>query len=120
MQVFADADYASVAADRKSVSGGLVMCGGACVSLFSRTKKCVTPSTTEAEYVTLVDVVKEVLLFRKVWRFMLHAVGMPCIPVFDNHELQLYAHRRTAPLPQGTNMQERYIDYACTLPLSAC
>ena len=27
LQVFADADYASVAADRRSVSGGLVMCG---------------------------------------------------------------------------------------------
>ena len=32
LQAFADADYASVAADRRSVSGGLVMCGGACVS----------------------------------------------------------------------------------------
>ncbi|CAB1098478.1 unnamed protein product [Ectocarpus sp. CCAP 1310/34] len=28
MEVFADADYASKAADRRSVSGGLVMCGG--------------------------------------------------------------------------------------------
>ena len=34
MQVFADADYASKATDRRSVSGGLVMCGGACVQWF--------------------------------------------------------------------------------------
>ena len=40
-----------------SVSGGLVMRGGACVSWFSRTQKRVTLSTTEAEYVALADVV---------------------------------------------------------------
>ena len=42
LQVFADADYASKAADRRLVSGGLVMCGGACVSWFSRTQKYAT------------------------------------------------------------------------------
>ncbi|CAB1115707.1 unnamed protein product [Ectocarpus sp. CCAP 1310/34] len=44
MQVFVDADYASKAADRRSVSKGLVMCGGGCVTWFSRTQKCVTLS----------------------------------------------------------------------------
>ena len=77
MQVFADADYASKAADRRSVSGGLVMCGGACVSWFSRTEKIVTLSTTEAGYVAIADVMKEVLFPRQVWRFMLPDVGMP-------------------------------------------
>ena len=57
LQVFVDADYASKAADRMSVSGGLVMRGGACVSWFSRTQKRVTLSTTAAEYVALADVV---------------------------------------------------------------
>ena len=57
LQVFADADYASVAADRRSVSAGLMMCGGGCVSWFSRTHKCVTLSTTEAECVALADVI---------------------------------------------------------------
>ena len=70
MQVFADADYATVTAGRRSVSGGLMMCGGACVSLFSTTQKRVTISTTEAEYVALADVMKEVLFLRQVWRFM--------------------------------------------------
>ena len=58
--VFADADYSSVAAFRRSVSARLVMCGSGCVSWFSRTQKCVTLSTTEAEYVALADVIKEV------------------------------------------------------------
>ena len=62
------------------------MCGGACVSWFSRTQKCVTLSTTEAEYVALADVIKEVLFLRQVWRFMLPDVGMPCIPVFEDNQ----------------------------------
>ena len=70
MQVFADADYATMTADMRSVSGGLMMCGGACVSWFSTTQKCVTLSTTEAEYVALADVMKEVLFLRQVYRFM--------------------------------------------------
>ena len=77
MHVFTDDDYACKAADRRSVSGGLVMCGGACVSWFSRTEKIVTLSTTEAGYVAIADVMKEVLFPRQVWRFMLPDVGMP-------------------------------------------
>ena len=39
-EVYVDSDYASRATDRKSVSGGVVMCAGGCVSFFSRTQKC--------------------------------------------------------------------------------
>ena len=37
LEDFADADYASRATDRGSVSGGAIMCAGACVCWFSRT-----------------------------------------------------------------------------------
>ena len=49
LEVFADADYASKATDRRSVSGGLIMWGGASVCWFYRTQKCATLSTSEAE-----------------------------------------------------------------------
>ena len=85
LQAFADADYASVAADRRPVSGVLAMCGGACVSWFSRTQ-CVTLSSTEgAEYVALADVMQESLFLTQIWRFMLPAAGMPCMPVFEGN-----------------------------------
>ena len=71
LEVFADADYASKATDRRSVSGGLIMCGGASVSWFSRTQKCVTFLTSEAEYVAREDPVKELLFLRQIWRFMM-------------------------------------------------
>ena len=49
LEVFADADYASKATERRSVSGALIMCEGASVCWFSRTQKYVTLSTSEAE-----------------------------------------------------------------------
>ena len=42
IEVFADADYASEATDRRSVSGGVTMCGGACIGFPGR--KRVPPS----------------------------------------------------------------------------
>ena len=63
LEVFADSDFASKATDRRSVSGGIVMCGGAAVSWFSRTQKCVTLSTSEAEYVAMADSIKEALFY---------------------------------------------------------
>ena len=81
------------------------MCGGGCVSWFSRTQKCVTLSTTEAEYVALAEVVKEVLFLRKVWRFMLPEVGMPCIPVFEDNEGAIQLAKN--PI---TNSNSKHID----------
>ena len=73
LDTFADADYASKVTDRKSVSGGAIMCGGACVCWFSRTQKYVTLSTSEAEYVALGDAVKDLLFLRQVSYMAFHA-----------------------------------------------
>lgn len=91
---FADADYASKAADRRSVSGGVVMCAGGPILWYSKTQKCVTLSTTQAEYVAMSDVGKEILFLRQVWRFMLPKAGMPCIPLFEDNEgaIQIAKH----------------------------
>ena len=86
LEVLADADYASKATDRRSVSGGFIMCGGASVCWFSGTQKCVTLSTSEADYVALGDAVKELSFLRQVWRFMLPSKVMPCFPVFEDNQ----------------------------------
>ena len=67
--------------------------------------KCVTLSTTEAEYVALADVLKEVLFLRQLWRVMVPQAGMPCIPVFEDYQgaLQL-AHN------PNTNSNSKHID----------
>ena len=62
------------------------MCGGACVCWFSRTQKCVTLSTSEAEYVAHGDAVKELLFLRQVWHFMSPGKGMPCFSIFEDNQ----------------------------------
>ena len=61
IETYIDADYAHKVEDRRSVSGVAVCCGGTLVSWFSRTQKCVTLSTTEAEYIAMDDAVKEAI-----------------------------------------------------------
>lgn len=62
------------------------MCAGASVCWFSRTQKCVTLSTTEAEYVALADTIKEAMFLRYVWCFIFPGLGAPCITVFEDNE----------------------------------
>ncbi|CAN0575867.1 unnamed protein product [Ectocarpus sp. 12 AP-2014] len=66
----ADADYANCVISRFSVPGGVVMFGGACVSWWSNMQKTVALSTTEAEFVSLCDVAKEVMFLQQVQYFM--------------------------------------------------
>ena len=54
----------------KPLTGGQYLVGLLCVRgrvcWFSRTQKCVTLSTTEAEYVALADTIKEAVFMRYV------------------------------------------------------
>ena len=67
------------------------MCRGS-VSWHSKTQKCVTLSTTQAEYVAMSD--KEILFLRQVWFFMLPKARMPCIAMYDDNEgaIQIAKH----------------------------
>lgn len=86
LETYVDADYAHKADDRRSVSGVAVCCGGTLVSWFSRTQKCVTLSTTEAEYVAMADGVKEALYVRGVLVFLMPSLGSPSIGVFEDNK----------------------------------
>ena len=55
VSVYVGADFAEKDNDRRAVSGAVVMCGGFCVCWKSTTQRCVTSSTTEAEYVACGD-----------------------------------------------------------------
>ena len=54
--VYVDADFASKATDRRSVSGAMVFVAKMLVVWVSRTQKCVSQSTSEAEYLAMGDV----------------------------------------------------------------
>ncbi|CAB1116630.1 unnamed protein product [Ectocarpus sp. CCAP 1310/34] len=73
--------------DEKRIEGGAI-------AWFSKTQKCVTLSTTQAEYVAMADMGKEILFLRQVWRFMLPKELRPCIPLYEDNEgaIQIAKH----------------------------
>ena len=68
-----------------SVSGGVVMCAVGPVSWHSKTQKCVILSTTQAEYVAMSDMGKDILFLRQVRCFMLPKARMPCIAMYGDN-----------------------------------
>ena len=67
LSLFADADYADICDDRRSVSGALVMLEYTEVSASSTTQHhCVTLSTSEVEYVAMAHGAKVALAIRAV------------------------------------------------------
>ena len=56
------------------------------MSWFSRTQKCVTLSTTEAEYVAMANGVKEALYVRGVLVFLMPSLGSPSNKLFEDNK----------------------------------
>ena len=107
--MFAGADYtASRATDRRYVSGGAIMCAGACVCWFTRKQKCVPLSTSKAEHVALGDALKELLFLRQVWRFMIPGKGMPCFPVFEDNQGALQLSKNPVSNSNSKHIDVRY------------
>ena len=102
---FADADYASRSADRRSVSGRVVMCAGGPVSWHSKTQNCVTLSTTQAEYVAMSDMRKEILFLRQGWCFMQPEAKMPCITMHEDNDGAIQIAKHT-----NLNLNLKHID----------
>ena len=76
VEAYCDADFAN-GEDRKSISGFAVMVGGCCISARSRKQTIVALSTAEAEYISLSDVVKELLWYSE----LLEELGSPLSPI---------------------------------------
>ena len=62
---YTDADMAGDLDSRKSTSGYMMTFAGGAVSWQSRLQKCVALSTTEAEYIAVVEASKELLWMKK-------------------------------------------------------
>lgn len=68
LTAYSDADWAEDPTDRKSTTGYVTLCQGGAISWTSRKQQTVANSTTEAEYLALSSVVKEVIWIRKLAR----------------------------------------------------
>ena len=84
--VYVDADFARKATDRRSVSGALVFVAGMLVVWISRTQKCVSQSTSEAEYLAMGDGVKEALFVNGLLQFLRPSGEPRKIEVLEDNE----------------------------------
>ena len=84
LTAYNDADYADKSNDRRSVSGTVISLGGAAVSWASRTQRCVTLSTAEAEYLALGEGVKEALFTGAVLSFIFPELSGSCVRLFED------------------------------------
>ena len=92
LSVYADADYAVVSNDRRSVSVVAVKLGDTAIGWKSSTQKCETTASCEAEYVALCDVSKEALFTRAVLVFLqLELSGMRVDIFYDNEGAKVIA-----------------------------
>ena len=73
LELYVISDFASRDTNRRSVSGGVMMCSGACVSFYFifRTQKSVTLSSSEAGYAPLAAGIKETICFTVYLEFYL-------------------------------------------------
>ena len=61
---YSDADFATDSADRKSITGMVLMINGVATTFESFKQPCVSRSTSKAEYIGMSDVAKRVLWAR--------------------------------------------------------
>ena len=70
LSAYADSSYAPRETNRKSISGRIVTYGMTAIAWFSRMQKCVSLSSTESEYISLSDTIRETLFARGVLNFI--------------------------------------------------
>ena len=81
---YVDSNYASDWDTRKSVTGYVVYINGNIVAWKSKSQKCVTLSSTEAEYVALSQCVSEVIYVKQVLESIMMVVELPIKIYKDN------------------------------------
>ena len=86
MRAFADADHATCPDTRRSVSGGAVFLGGGAISWFSRGQAITAEGTSEAEYVALSEVAKEVLFLRQVQAFIMPTLESYPVDIMEDNQ----------------------------------
>lgn len=97
---YTDADWGNDISDRKSYTGFVIKLGNSVVSWEARKQRCVALSSTEAEYLAIGDVTKELCFIRN---FLMEILDKHLdIVIFNDnqsaHKLLLakeYSHRRT-------------------------
>ena len=86
LSLFTDADYADKCNNRRSVSGVAVMLGNTAMSASSTTQHCMTPFTSEAEYVAMAHGAKTALAITAVLGFVQPHLSGRAIDMNEDNE----------------------------------
>ena len=108
LEVYSDSDFASRETSRRSVSGVVVMCAGACVSFLSRTQQCVTLSSCEAEYVAMALGFKEGIFLRFLWQFFFPFRPMVRTFVYEDNVGAVHLATYPATTPNSKHIDIRH------------
>ena len=81
---YVDSDFAGDAYNRKSVTGWAIYIGDCLIGWGSRAQKLVTISSTEAEYVAISEVCKEILHVKSIFEFIDVEINYPIVVYCDN------------------------------------
>ena len=101
METYTDSDFGICLDTRRSGSGAVLMLAKGAISWHSRVQEVTASGTSEAEYVALSEVVKEVIFLRQVQEFMGPSLRVGAVNVFEDNEGAIklatnkYASRRT-------------------------
>ena len=101
MEAYTDSDVGVCLDTRRSVSGAVLMLAKGAISWHSTMQEATASGSSEAEYVALSEVVKEVLLLRQVQEFMGPSMRVGAVNVFEDNEEAIklatnkHASRRT-------------------------
>ena len=86
MEAYTDSDFGACLSTRRSVSGAVLMLAKGIISWHSRMQEVTASGTSEAEYVALSEVVKEVLFLEQVQEFMEPSIKVGGVNVFEDNE----------------------------------
>lgn len=83
---FSDADWAGERTDRKSTSGFVIFLNGGIVSWNTQKQKCVSLSSTEAEYVALAECIKNVTIIQSILEELVSDCTLNPTTVFEDNQ----------------------------------
>ena len=86
MEAYTDSDFGACLDTRRSISGAVLMLAKGAISWHSSMQEVTASGTSEAEYVALSKVVKEVLFLRQVQEFMEPSMGVGAVNVLEDNE----------------------------------
>ena len=111
MEAYTDSDFGACLDTRRSISGAVLMLAKGAISWHSRMQEVTASGTSEAEYVALSEVVKEVLFLRQVQEFMEPSMRVGAVNVFEDNEgaIKLATNKHASRRTKDINVKHHLV-----------